>query len=271
MPLSNTSPSTGNSSTGSMGYDITVLVDSKAVVEKKGFVSTGTLTYVAGELLEIEFPQYDQFMLGEKVKVMIYAKGGIYVFESTVLAKDQGALVVLNPPENRRKFQDKRQDPRVPVREQARVLSLYEHARKVERKFPDPPTVLLDNISMSGIGLLFNIDLPLQTRNQLHLELDLGNRFECRTEIVHLQRTEEGTRCGTRIIELKDDHANWLRSYILRSQIEAYYREKAEKLHKEMVGEEGEAEFDAQADQPETVNTDRTPQTYLFNDSKYEG
>jgi Predicted glycosyltransferase len=257
-----------------MGYDITVLIDSKAVVEKKGFVSTGTLTYVAGELLEIEFPQYDQFALGEKVKVMIYAKGGIYVFESTVLAKDPGALVVLNPPENRRKFQDKRQDPRIPVNEQARVLSLFEFARKVERTFPEPPTIRLDNISMSGIGLLFNNDFPLQARNQLLLELDLGVKLECRTEIIHLQPTEGGIRCGTRIIDLKDEHAQWLRSYILRSQIESYYREKAEKLRKALLGDEANEIADS-GNQPEHAQTDRDPdrasQTYLFNDSKYGG
>ena len=269
MSLSNTS-SSSKLSKHSMGYDISVLIDAKAVVEKKGFVSTGTLTYVAGELLEIEFPQYDQFMLGEKVKIMIYAKGGIYVFESTVLAKDSGALVVLNPPENRRKFQDKRQDPRVPVNEQARVLSLFEYARKVERKFQEPLNIRLDNISLTGIGLLIDVDLPLQARNQLHLELDLGVQFECRTEIIHLQRHKNGFRCGTRIIELKDDHAQWLRSYILRSQIESYYREKTEKLRQALMGNDAP---NSAASEPtaSTANAERSSQTYLFNDSRYGG
>jgi c-di-GMP-binding flagellar brake protein YcgR len=237
MALSNASSPSDNS----MGYDITVLIDSKAVVEKKNFVATGTVTYVAGELLEIEFPQFDLFTLGEKVKIMIYAKGGIYVFESTVIAKDSGALVVLNPPENRRKFQDKRQDPRVPIKEEARLLGLYEYARKQERKFPDPPSLKLDNISISGIGLLIDIDVPLQPRNQLHLELDLGVRFECRTEIIHLRPGDEGIRCGTRIIEMPDEYMKWLRSYVMTRQIEHYYHEKAERIRRALMGDDAQA------------------------------
>jgi len=254
MPLS---PLSNNS----MGYDITVLIDSKAVVEKKGFVATGTLTYVAGELLEIEFPQADQFLLGEKVKIMIYAKGGIYVFESTVLAKDSGALVVLHPLENRRKFQDKRQDPRVPVKENAKLLGLYEFARKTERTYPEPPNVLLDNISISGIGLLVDIDMPLQPRNQLLLEVDLGVKFECRTEIVHLQPVEGGVRCGTRIIEINDLYSKWLRSYILRCQIETYYKQKAERIRQELLSND----TPGPGDLPQAVSVSESSSTYLYS------
>src|SRR5690606_29800970 len=111
-------------------------------------------------------------------------KGGIYVFESTVIAKDINALIILNPPENRRKFQDKRQDPRVPVGQQGKVLSLIEAKRKTERKFTDPLPIKIDNVSMTGAGLLFSIDLPLQVQSQLHLEMDIGTLVECRTEII---------------------------------------------------------------------------------------
>lgn len=263
MSLTNSSSLSDNP----MGYDITVLIDSKAVVEKKGYIATGTLTYVAGELLEIEFPQYDQFLLGEKVKIMIYAKGGIYVFESSVLAKDSGALVVLNPPENRRKFQDKRQDPRVPVKENARLLGLFEYARKTERSFPEPPSILLDNISISGIGLLVDSDVPLQPRNQLRLELDLGVRFECRTEIVHLQPHENGVRCGTRIVEINDIYAKWLRSYILKCQIESYYKEKAERIRRALLGNDtpGSAAYPQMAAAGSSDSG-----TYLYNNSWHD-
>ena len=254
-------PNASSPSDNPMGYDISVLMDAKAVVEKNTFVATGTVTYVAGELLEIEFPQYDRFVLGEKVKIMIYAKGGIYVFESTVIAKDAGALVVLHPPENRRKFQDKRQDPRVPVKEQARLLSLYEYSRKAERRFPDPPSLWLDNISNSGIGLMIDIDVPIQPRNQLLLQLDLGVQFECRTEIIHLRPVEGGIRCGTRIIDIHDDHAKWLRSYILRRQIETYYTEKAERIRQSLTGNETPETIAVSF--PETADESHGAKTYL--------
>jgi len=251
-------------SNNSTGYDITVLLDSKAVVEKKGFIATGTLTYVAGELLEIEFPQYDHFLLGEQVKIMIYAKGGIYVFESTVLAKDSGALVVLNPPENRRKFQDKRQDPRVPVQENARLLGLFEYARRTERRFSEPPNLRLDNISISGIGLLVDLDVPLHPRNQLHLEIDLGVRFECRAEIIHLSPSEGGIRCGTRIVEINDLYAKWLRSYILRSQIETYYKQKTERLRQALLNNDtpGSGVY------PQGPDSNASS-TYLYSNTRY--
>ncbi|OUM94802.1 MAG: hypothetical protein A9Z00_01155 [Thermobacillus sp. ZCTH02-B1] len=262
MALTNASSPSDSSS----GYDISVLIDAKAVVEKKNFVATGTITYVAGELMEIEFPQYDQFVLGEKVKIMIYAKGGIYVFESTVIAKDSGSIVVLHPPENRRKFHDKRQDPRVPVREKARLLGLYEFSRKAERRFPDPPDIQLDNISTSGIGLLIDIDMPLQPRNQLLLQLDLGVRFECRTEIVHLTPVEGGIRCGTRITEISDVYAKWLRSYILRRQIETYYKEKAERIRRALLSDE--TPESVVNDSRDEAAEDRGTRTYLYDSAR---
>jgi len=258
--------SRASSSDNQAGYDITVLIDAKAVVEKKNYIATGTVTYVAGELLEIEFPQYDHFALGEKVKMMIYAKGGIYVFESTVIAKDSGSIVVLHPPENRRKFQDKRQDPRVPVKEKALLLSLYEFTRNTERKFSDPPVIQLDNISKSGIGLVLNLDMPLQPRNQLHLQLDLGVRFECRTEIIHLRPVEGGIRCGTRIIEIPDNYANWLRSYLLRRQVENYYTEKAERIRRELIGSDTPGNVTMAS--REAFDSDHGPKTYLYDSAR---
>lgn len=259
-PLDVTPPS-GNPA----GYDISVLTESKAVVEKKGFVATGTLTYAAGEILEIEFPQYDQFALGEQVRVMIYAKGGIYVFESTVIARDSGSLIVLNPPENRRKFQDKRQDPRISVNHTGRLLSLFEYARKTERRFPDPPAIRVDNLSMSGAGIWFDLELPLQVRNQLHLELDIGFQLEIRTEIVHLRRGEQGILCGTRIIQIDMEQANKLRSYILKNQIETYYRIKEEKIREQLQGSSGKDQAAASA---EEFKTEKAPHAYYISEGK---
>lgn len=250
------------------GYDISVLNDCKAVVEKKGFVSTGTLTYAAGEILEIEFPQYDRFELGESVKVMVYAKGGIYVFESTVIAKDINALIILNPPENRRKFQDKRQDPRVPVGQQGKVLSLIEAKRKTERKFTDPLPIKIDNVSMTGAGLLFSIDLPLQVQSQLHLEMDIGTLVECRTEIIHMKRSEEGTLCGTKIIDIDAEHAHKLRSFILKSQIEAYYLQKAEKAAEQLTGVKQGDDVGLDGNPSDSTADVHAPHAYYITDNR---
>ncbi len=212
------------------GYDISVMTDCKAVVEKKGYVATGTLTYAAGEIIEIEFPQFDTFKLGEAVRVMVYSKGGIYVFETTVIAKAQGALIIINPPENRKRFMDKRQHPRVDARTNGKMLSMFETARKTERRFDEPIPFRMENISMAGAGFVTEIELPLAAQTELAIEVDLGFNFHCRMEIVHKKRIDVGLQFGTRIVHMSDDHASKLRAFILKSQIETYYKEKADKV-----------------------------------------
>jgi c-di-GMP-binding flagellar brake protein YcgR len=212
------------------GYDISVMTDCKAVVEKKGYVATGTLTYAAGEIIEIEFPQFDSFKLGEAVRIMVYSKGGIYVFDTTVIAKAQGALIIINPPENRKRFMDKRQHPRIDTRTTGKMLSMFETARKTERRFDEPIPFKLENISMAGAGFVTEIELPLAAQTELAIEVDLGFNFHCRMEIIHKKRIEDGLQFGTRLVHMSDDHASKLRAFILKSQIETYYKEKADKV-----------------------------------------
>jgi len=216
------------------GYDISVMMDCKAVVEKKGYVATGTLTYAAGEIIEIEFPQFDVFALGEAVRVMVYSRGGIHVFETTVIAKSQDALIIINPPENRKRFMDKRQHPRIETRSSGTLLSMFETARKTERKFDYPIPFKLENISMAGAGLLMDIELPLQPQTELSIEVDLGFQFHCRMEIVHKKRVDNVLQLGTKLLHMSNDHASKLRAFILKSQIETYYKDKAERAQEEL-------------------------------------
>ncbi len=212
------------------GSDISVMIDCKAVVEKKNFIATGLLTYAAGEIIEIEFPQSELFQLGEQVRIIVYTKSGIYVFESSILAKAQDAIIVINPPDNRKRFLDKREHPRVPVRQPGKVISIIDAIRKTEQKLEDPLTLHLDNISMTGVALSTQVAMPLPFKAELMLELDLGFTFRCRTEIVHKKQIDTGLIYGTRLLQLEQEHESKLRAYILRSQIETYYKEKSDKF-----------------------------------------
>ena len=216
------------------GYDISVMTDCKAVVEKKGFVATGTLTYAVGEIIEIEFPQYDVFTLGEAVRVMVYSKGGIYTFETTVIAKAQDALIIINPPDNRKRFMDKRQHPRIDTRTTGALLSMFESTRNAERKFDYPIPFRLENISMAGAGIIMEVELPLQPQTELAIEVDLGFQFHCRMEIVHKKKVDHVLQLGTKLTQMSNDHASKLRAFILKSQIETYYKDKADRTQEEL-------------------------------------
>ncbi|PZD96412.1 PilZ domain-containing protein [Paenibacillus sambharensis] len=229
VPITNSLPYYGSKE----GSDITVMLNCKAVVEKKNFIATGVLTYAAGEIIEIELPQFGVFELGESVRIMVYTGAGIYVFQSRVLAKAESALVIINPPENRRRFLDKRQEPRVPVQASAQVLSIYEGPRKTERVLPEPLQVQLDNISLTGTGFVVDMELPLQINTFVKLDIDLGFSLSCRAEIVRKAKESAGLVYGLRFEELSAEHTGKLRAFLLKSQIETYYEEKRRRLLEE--------------------------------------
>ncbi|WP_182302404.1 hypothetical protein [Cohnella cholangitidis] len=66
---------------------LNVLLHCRTVVEGKNFVTTGVMTHVEGELFEVELPEFDQFELGETVKLTVYSPAGIQSMPSIVFAK----------------------------------------------------------------------------------------------------------------------------------------------------------------------------------------
>lgn len=201
----------------------TVLIHCRTVVEKKDFVSTGVLTVVEGDMLEIEIGDYKQFDLGDDVKVTIYTPVGIYIFHSTIIAKDQGALMVINPPENQRKFQEKREHPRVEVNGIG-MLTAEDGQRVPER----PVQLQVKNISVSGIGFMVADDIKLPEKTMVSLELDLGTRITCTAEIVRSETSDSGVFYGAKYVNLPEDKMNSLRAYILRAQVESHAIRKQE-------------------------------------------
>ena len=72
--------------------NMSILVHCRTVVEKKDYVSTGILTYAEGDMVEVEIGDYQLFDLGTIVKLTIYTPAGIFMFNTTVIAKDEGFL-----------------------------------------------------------------------------------------------------------------------------------------------------------------------------------
>ncbi|WP_201305400.1 PilZ domain-containing protein [Paenibacillus puerhi] len=202
-----------------------ILLNSRTVVEKQEFVSTGILTYAEGDILEIEISDYKAFDLGDSVKMTVYSPGGVYTFQSTVVAKDHGALMVINPPQNQKRFAEKRENPRVEVEQSGQLLAIaYESGGEEEL----PATVPLDirNVSVSGVGFILQSDLSLAKHMTAEVKLDLGFEMACRLEIIRSEPGDAGTYYGARYVEMPFEKANTLRAFVLKKQVEQHFSSK---------------------------------------------
>ncbi|WP_230633011.1 flagellar brake protein [Paenibacillus athensensis] len=217
------------------GSDAAVLIDSKTVLEKKDFVATGILTYALGDIIEVELPQYNVFHLGDKVKLTVYTKSGLFVFESTIVAKDNGALIVINPPENRKKFTEKRDFPRIDITQGGVLHTLHDTIRSRRQRLEKPMGISIKNISMSGIGFTLDSNLLIENQTRLEVELNLGFSMPCIAEVVRKETLDSGLYYGAKYIEVPREKTNALRAFILKSQVETYFVRKREESHMKAV------------------------------------
>ncbi|SEC32022.1 PilZ domain-containing protein [Paenibacillus sp. GP183] len=219
------------------GNDTGILINCETVVEKEDFVSTGVLTYVFGDIIEIEIPQFDVFKLGDKAKVTVYSKSGLFVFETTVVAKEFGSLIVINPPENRKRFSEKREFPRISVKSKGVLRALSDPKRNQKQSFDEPIDFALENISMNGLGFSLTLDVDIHSESHLEVELDLGFPLSVVTQIVRKEKLDSITYYGAEYIEVPKEKTNALRAFILKNQVEMYFVKKREDKHKKAVQE----------------------------------
>jgi c-di-GMP-binding flagellar brake protein YcgR len=205
-----------------------IKMQSKTVVMNNHYVSTGVLTYVEGDIIEIEMSDLKSFALGDKVKITIYSTGGIHVFDSHVVAKNKDAIIILNPPENKDKFAERREHPRVQIEEEGILHTIVEASTKQRRELEDPLQVTLKNISISGIGFLLYGHFALANSTELELDAMLGERLHVKAEVVRCEKTEFGYFYGAQFTDMEQDKLNLLRAYVLTQQVGWYYRKKEE-------------------------------------------
>lgn len=205
-----------------------IKMQSKTVIMKKDYVSTGVLSYVEGDIIEVEMTDLKAFALGDQVKITIYYTGGIHVFESHVVAKHMGSLIILNPPENQNKFAEKREHPRVHIHEEGKIRAIMEANTKERKELEEPLLMTVNNLSISGIGftLFSNFELPNST--ELEMEVKLGGELQLKAEVVRREKTEYGLFYGAQFVNMAADKLTSLRAYVLRSQVESYYKRKEE-------------------------------------------
>jgi hypothetical protein len=206
----------------------------RTVVEKKDFVSTGIMSFAEGDMLEVEISDFDRFVLGESVKLTVYTPVGIYLIPSTIVGKDTGSLMMINPPENQRKFQDKRQYPRVEVAKSGHLASVLNSGGRNSLVLPKPVPFQIRNISLSGIGFTMPEEVKLDPSSNVEMEIDVGTIIPCTAEIVRTEMAEEGVYYGARYIQVAGDKLNSLRAFILREQIAAHSITKRDSNRKRM-------------------------------------
>lgn len=208
-----------------------ILLHSRTMVEKKDFVSTGILTYAEGDIIEIEMSEYKAFGLGDKVKLTVYSPGGVYVFESTVVARDHGALMVINPPYNQSRFVEKRAHPRVKVNQSGVIVSIKD-GEGAPRLLEKSVELTVQNMSISGMGFTVPEHVGIHHHSMVNVVLDLGFTMQCSAEIIRMETAGDGYYYGARYVDMDPDKANSLRAFILKIQVESHYTLKKEEMNK---------------------------------------
>ncbi|MFC0216422.1 flagellar brake protein [Paenibacillus chartarius] len=214
-----------------------IKLNSNTVVMKKDYVSTGQLTYVEGDIIEVEMSDLKSFNLGDKVKITIYSTGGIHVFESHVVAKANGSLIILNPPENNNKFAERREHPRIEVAEEGLLQAITEAKSQERRELEEPVNLTINNISISGIGFSMFGHFELANATQLEMEMKLSSTVPIQAEIVRREKKEYGYYYGAQFTNMSADQMNSLRAYVLKQQVETYYRTKEENKKREALNQ----------------------------------
>ncbi|WP_309122090.1 PilZ domain-containing protein [Paenibacillus sp.] len=204
-----------------------ITIGSRVSVEKDAYISTGVVSYIEGDILEIEMPQSKMYKPGDPVKLTVYSSNGFLILPSSVLAKDTGILMVLNPPENQL-LSTRRQFPRIEVSDSGRMRSLR-WSNGGENKLDASTAIDIRNVSLGGIGFTLDVDPGTRAMMVADVELDINGGVPCKIEISRKQTTEDGsTYIGARFLEIEPEHLNALRGYILRTQIKHRAKQRLE-------------------------------------------
>lgn len=212
----------GNKDSGFMETqepNMSILVHSRTVVEKKDYVSTGVLTYAEGDMVEVEIGDYQLFDLGNIVKLTIYTPAGIFMFNTTVIAKDAGFLILINPPENRRKFSEKRKEMRIDVEREGAFYGHWPRGSSEKKVFTQAIIIAVTNISQTGIGFIMQSNLKLSLDEHIDIAVDIGVKLSCKAEVKRVDELDSGTLYGAEIIEISVEHNKAWRAFVLKSQV----------------------------------------------------
>lgn len=197
-----------------------ILMDSKVMIEKDDYITSGILSFAEGDIMEIELSERDKFKLGDSVRLSIYSLGGIHVVHSQIIAIDHEVIILINPPEHQRKFLNRREHPRVGVKEHGKITALREKPHQsVNLKLPVRIEIM--DISVGGIG--FRVEDPIEVdlvHSVVDIQMDSGVIALCTAKIVRCEEKDGGALFfGAEFKSFPQHMMNALRAYILTKQI----------------------------------------------------
>lgn len=200
---------------------LNVLLHCRTVIESSNFVTTGVMTNVEGELFEVELNDFEQFDLGESVKMTVYSPAGLQTFQSMVFAKYEGAVALILPPNTQKRFKERREHPRVTVSGNAQIyLATSESGEEIPLETPLELKVI--DISLNGIGVM-GPDAPhISQKMRLKANVEIGLGFDCELEVVRRERQDDNVIFGAKMKLIQPDMLRPLRALILRHQVEKH-------------------------------------------------
>jgi hypothetical protein len=210
---------------------LNVLLHCRTVVEGKNFVTTGVMTHVEGELFEVEVHEYDQFELGENVKLTVYSPAGIQSIPSVVFAKYDGAIALLQPPDLLKRFKERREHPRVAINGNAHIVHVLNETGD-EQQLDEPLELTILDISLSGIGFTGPNVHYFDQKRRFRAKVEIGVGFSCELEIIRRERQENLVLCGAKMQVLEPEMLRPLRALILRQQVEKHAQLRRESIDK---------------------------------------
>jgi hypothetical protein len=215
---------------------LNVLLHCRTVVEGKNTLTTGVMTNVEGELFEVEIHEFEQFELGETVKLTIYSPAGIQSMHSVVFAKYEGAIALLQPPELNKRFKDRREHPRVNITGIAHIIHVLKDTGE-ELALDKLNEFEIQDISISGISFSGQDTPHLFTKSRLKAKIEIGIGFSCELEIVRRERHEDVLHWGATMQVLEPEMLRPLRALILRQQVEIHAEMRRESNQKRIFKE----------------------------------
>lgn len=208
---------------------LNVLLHCRTVVESANILTTGVMTHVEGELFEVELHDFEKFELGESVKLTVYSPAGLQTIQSTVFAKYEGAIALIQPPNVQKRFKERREHPRVNVSGSIQVHSVQDESGE-EMKFEHPLTFAVNDISLSGIGISAPDTTQIYRNMKMKASVEFDFAFNCELEVIRRERQDDKLLLGAKMQLIEQEMMRPLRAMILKHQVE-----KSAALRKETV------------------------------------
>lgn len=199
------------------------LLGSFVTLEGTKNLDSGKISFVEGELFEIEFPQFKCYAPGDVVKVTIYTHEGMVFFDTTVIAQGSKEIILLLPSDIYSQILKKRQFPRLEISIPGTIYLISDDGDDDQNSQLELPVEIHD-ISQGGIG--FSSVLPILTKSLISIIIQLETPLSCTLEVIHTREYKDNRFYGCNFKDLSPNKMNALRAWILRKQIEMRFNTK---------------------------------------------